>query len=145
AEWFLKRFSAYDRATGYRHLDYLDLHYYAQGGSTPEVTRSIWDPTYTDPSRIDDTIDLIPRMKRWVSRCYPRTKISLSQDNRSVGGNPVVNALSQAGTLGILARQGVDLATRWALDNDGNLIGDAFRMYRDYDGHHSRFGDTWVS
>ena len=144
AEWFLRQFAAYDRTTHVRHLDYLDLHYYAQGGSTPSVTRSLWDPHYTDPSWIDDKIDLIPRMKSWVARYYPGTRISLSEYNLSVG-SPVMNALIQADTLGIFARQGVDLATRWALDNDGGLIGDAFRIYRDYDGHHSKFGGTWVS
>lgn len=145
AAWLLKQFAAYDRRTGVRHLNFLDLHYYAQGGSGPDVTRSLWDPSYTDPSWINDRIDLIPRMKRWVSRYYAGTKISLSEYNLSVTHDPVVNALLQADTLGIFAREGLDLATRWPLSNDGALIGFAFRMYRDYDGHHSQFGDTWVS
>jgi hypothetical protein len=145
AAWMLKQFAAYDRRTGRRHLDYLDLHYYAQGGTGPDVTRSLWDPQYTDPSWIDYQIDLIPRMKRWAARYYPGTKVSLSEYNLSVSQSPVVNALIQADTLGIFARQGLDLATRWPLGNDGSLIGWAFRMYRDYDGHHSKFGDTWVS
>ena len=145
AAWLLRQFAAYDRKTGVRHLNYLDLHYYAQGGKGPDVTRSLWDPSYTDPSWINDQIDLIPRMKRWVARYYPGTKISLSEYNLSVTSNPVVNALIQADTLGIFARQGLDLATRWPLSNDGDLIGEAFKMYRDYDGHHSRFGDIWVS
>ena len=145
AAWLLKRFAAYDHRTGVRHLNYLDLHYYAQGGSGPAVTRSLWDPGYTDPSWIHDQIDLIPRMKRWVDRYYPGTKISLSEYNLSVTADPVVNALIQADTLGIFAREGLNLATRWPLSNDGGLIGEAFRMYRNYDGHHSRFGDTWIS
>jgi hypothetical protein len=143
--WYLKQFAQYDHRTGARHLDYFDLHYYAQGGSTPDVTRSLWDPTYTDPSWIADKIDLIPRMKVWVAKYYPGTKISLSEYNLSVTNDPVVTALIQADTLGIFARQGVDLATRWSLSNDGNLIGDAFKIYRDYDGHHSKFGNTWIS
>ncbi|HEY1521383.1 MAG TPA: glycoside hydrolase family 44 protein [Solirubrobacteraceae bacterium] len=145
AAWLLKQFAAYDRRTGVRHLNYLDLHYYAQGGSGPDVTRSLWDPSYKDPSWIDDQIDLIPRMKRWVARYYPGTRVSLSEYNLSVTHNPVVNALIQADTLGIFARQGLNLATRWPLANDGGVIGEAFKMYRDYDGHHSEFGNTWVS
>lgn len=145
AAWFLRQFARYDRRTGVRHLDYLDLHYYAAGGTTPAVTRSLWDPTYTDPSWIHARIDLIPRMRHWVDEYYPGTKISLSEYNLSVSHDPVVNALIQADTLGIFAREGLDLATRWPLSNDGKLIGDAFRIYRDYDGHHSQFGDTWVS
>jgi Glycoside hydrolase family 44 len=145
AAWYLKQFAAYDRKTRVRHLDYFDLHYYAQGGSTPDVTRSLWDPTYTDPTRwINAKIDLIPRMKRWVARYYPGTKISLSEYNLSVGNDPVQNALIEADTLGIFAREGLNLATRWPLSNDGNLISDAFKIYRDYDGHHSEFGNTWI-
>jgi hypothetical protein len=56
----------------------------------------------------------------------------------------MTNALIQADVLGIFAREGVDLATRWEMPNDGDLIPYAFRMYRNYDGNHSRFGDTWV-
>ncbi len=145
AAWFLRQFARYDRRTGIRHLNYLDLHYYAAGGSNLDVTRSLWDPTYIDPSWIHERIELIPRMKRWVARYYPGTRISLSEYNLSVTHNAVLNALIQADTLGIFAREGLDLATRWPLSNDGGLIGYAFRIYRDYDGHHSKFGDTWIS
>jgi glycosyl hydrolase family 44/putative Ig domain-containing protein len=144
-EWLLKQFASYDSSTGERHLDYIDVHYYAQGGSTPDVTRSLWDPSFTDPSWINDTIRLLPRMRQWVATDYPGTKISLSEYNLSVSGDPVTNALIQADALGIFAREGLDLATRWPLGNDGNLIGDAFRIDRNYDGNHSKFGDTWVS
>jgi len=142
-EWFLQRMRSYQQAHGKRLIDYLDLHYYAQGGSTTDVTRSLWDPHYTDPSWINDEIGLIPRMKDWVARNYPGTKLSLSEYNLSVG-NATTNALIQADTLGIFAREGLDLATRWEMPNDGSLIDDAFRIYRNYDGHHSKFGSTWV-
>ncbi len=156
AEWLLQQFARNDAATKIRHLDYLDLHYYAQGGSSPDVTRSLWDPTYTDPSWIAGKIDLIPRMKCWIdghvpglcpnsAGYYPKTKISLSEYNLSLSGvSALTNALIQADTLGIFARQGVDLATRWAMPYDGNLIDYAFLIYRNYDGHHSQFGSTWI-
>jgi Glycoside hydrolase family 44 len=142
--WYLQQMAAYEGEHGTRLLDYIDVHYYAQGGENTEVTRSLWDPTYTDPSWIDTQIDLIPRMRQWVAEDYPGTKISLSEYNLSVSKNPVVNALIQADTLGIFAREGLDLATRWSLPIDGPDIPDAFLMYRDYDGAHGQFGDTWV-
>jgi Glycoside hydrolase family 44 len=142
--WYLQQMAAYEREHGTRLLDYIDVHYYAQGGENTEVTRSLWDPSYTDPSWIDTQIDLIPRMRQWVAEDYPGTKISLSEYNLSVSKNPVVNALIQADTLGIFAREGLDLATRWPLPIDGPDIPDAFLMYRDYDGAHGEFGDTWV-
>ena len=142
-EWFLQKLRAYQQTHGTRLLDYLDLHYYAQGGDSTDVTRSRWDPNYTDPSWIGEKIRLIPRMKQWVAQDYPGTKISLSEYNLSVGG-AMTNALIQADVLGIFAREGLDLATRWPMGNDGNLIADACRIYRNYDGNGSKFGDTWV-
>jgi hypothetical protein len=82
-------------------------------------------------------------MKQWVAHDYPGTKISLSEYNLSVA-DPMTNALIEADTLGIFARQGLDLATFWPMSNDGPLLDDAFRMYRDYNGHGGKFGDTWV-
>jgi hypothetical protein len=155
-EWFLQQFAKYDAATKVRHLDYLDVHYYTQGGSTPDVTRSLWDPTYTDPSWINTPIYLIPRMKCWINGhvpgiCpnaagyYPGTKISLSEYNLSLPNvSAATNAIIQADTLGIFAREGVGLATRWAQSYDGPLVNDAFLMFRDYDGKHSRFGNTYI-
>jgi hypothetical protein len=145
AEWLLQQFHTYEQEHAKRLLNYIDVHYYAQGGSNAEVTRSLWDPTYTDPSWINAKIDLLPRMHQWVASRYPGTKIALSEYNLSVSSEPLVNALIQADVLGIFAREGLDLATRWGLSQDGALINDAFRMYRNYDGAHGSFGDTWVS
>ncbi len=144
-EWLLQQFHAYEEQHGERLLNYIDVHYYAQGGSNSEVTRSLWDPSYTDPSWINANIELIPRMRAWVAANYPGTKIALSEYNLSVSSEPIVNALIQADALGIFAREGLDLATRWPLGNDGPLVPDAFRMFRNYDGSHDGFGDTWVS
>jgi hypothetical protein len=142
--WFLKAMRDASQQQGKRLLDYLDVHYYNQAGSG-EPTRSLWDASYTDPSWIGDTIQLIPRMKRLIAEHYPGTMLALTEYNLSLpGAGAQMNALIQADTLGVFAREGVDLATRWGLDGDGALIPWAFRIYRDYDGHGSRFGDTWV-
>jgi hypothetical protein len=133
----------YEQQSGTRLLDYLDLHYYAQGGNSTDVTRSLWDPSYTDPSWINEKIQLLPRMQEWIDTSYPGTRIALSEYNLSVG-DPTTNALIQADTLGIFAREGVGIATRWPMDYDGDEIDDAFRMFRDYDGKGGSFGDTWA-
>ncbi len=146
--WLLSQAHAYDVQHGGRLFDYLDLHYYRAGGETTDVTRSLWDPTYTDPSWVNSTIELTPRMRQWVSQYDPGLGLSLSEYNLSIDTSQanyaVTNALIQADTLGIFAREGVGIATRWALSNDGPDIADAFDMYRDYDGKGSRFGDTYV-
>ncbi len=147
--WLLEQAQSYDKTHGGRLFDYLDLHYYRQGGETTDVTRSLWDPTYVDPSWINTPIDLIPRMQRWVADDDPGIGTSLSEYNLSIDsgqrGYAVTNALIQADTLGIFAREGLGLATRWTLSNDGPLIDDAFLLYRNYDGNHSTFGDTYAS
>ena len=156
AEWYLQQFARYDAKTHLRHLDYFDVHYYAQGGNSTEVTRSLWDPTYTDPSWIDEKIALIPRLRCWVDGhvpglCpnadgyYPGTKISISEYDLSLAGvGAQANAIIEADTLGIFARENVSLACHWAQPVDGDELDDAFLMYRDYDGHGSEFGDEWV-
>jgi Glycoside hydrolase family 44 len=143
-DWLLRRWRAYEQRTGTRLVDYIDVHYYRQGGDTTDVTRSLWDPTYTDPSWIADKIRLIPRMKQWVAHDYPGTKLALSEYNLSVPGDAVTNGLIQADVLGIFAREGMDLATRWGMPYDGDRIDDAFRLYRDYDGAGGKFGDLWI-
>jgi hypothetical protein len=144
-EWYLDRMHAYQQANGVRLLDYFDLHYYAQGGvGTTEVTRSLWDPAYTDPSWINDRIALIPRMRAWVDAHYPGTKVSLSEYDLTGSNDGIVDTVVQADTLGIFAREGVDLATRWAPPSAGQRQADAWRIFRNYDGAGGRFGTTWV-
>jgi hypothetical protein len=140
AEWYLDRMREYEQSTGTRLLDYFDLHYYAQGGvGTTEVTRSLWDPTYTDPSWINDRISLIPRMRAWVDAHYPGTKLALTEYDLTGSPDGIVDTLVQADTLGVFAREGLDLATRWAPPSAGQRQADAWRIFRNYG-----FGTTWV-
>ena len=90
-EWLLRRMRAQERRNGTRLLDYIDVHYYRQGGTTTDVTRSLWDPTYTDPSWIGERIRLIPRMKEWVADNYRHTKLAITEYNLSVPGDAVTN------------------------------------------------------
>ena len=144
-EWYLDQMRAYEQAHGVRLLDYFDLHYYAQGGvGTTEVTRSLWDPTYTDPSWINDRIALIPRMRAWVDAHYPGTRVSLSEYDLTGDNGGIVDTLVQADALGIFAREGLDMATRWAPPSAGQRQADAWRIFRNYDGGGGRFGSTWV-
>lgn len=145
SEWYLDQMRAYEQAHGTRLLDYFDLHYYAQAGAgTPEATRSLWDPTYTDPSWIADEIALIPRMRAWVDAHYPGTKLALSEYDLTHDNDGIVDTLVQAETLGIFAREGLDLATRWSPPAAGQRQADAWRIFRNYDGNGGRFGTTWV-
>ena len=156
-EWYLQQMQAYEQQHGTRILDYLDLHFYPQGGQALTTagdaslqalrlrsTRSLWDPTYTDESWINEPVYLIPRMRGWVDTYYPGTAISLSEYNW--GGLEHINgALAQADILGIFGREGLDMATIWDPPASAQPGAFAFRMYRNYDGNDGLFGDVSVS
>lgn len=88
-------------------------------------------------------VQLLPRMRAWVDEHYPGTKLAVTEYNWGALGY-INGALAQAEVLGIFGREGLDLATLWAppaADQPGAF---AFRIYRNYDGGGSRFGDTSV-
>src|SRR5450755_3618119 len=162
AAWYLQQFAAYDKANGQRLLDYFDEHFYPQetgvalstaGSAATQAlrlrsTRALWDPSYTDESWTADLglgpVQLVPRMKQWVAQYYPGTKTAISEYNW--GGLESMNgALAQADVLGIFGAQGVDRAQLWSPPASSSPGAFAFRMYRNYDGHGSRFGDEGVS
>lgn len=157
-DWYLQQMQAYETQHGTRILDYLDLHFYPQGngifsdslGSSSvqalrlRSTRALWDPTYVDESWIGQTIYMIPRMHTWVNNNYPNTKIALGE--YSWGAMGYMNgALAQADVLGIFGREGLDLAALWDPPTASQPGAYAFRIYRNYDGNHSQFGDTAVN
>jgi hypothetical protein len=154
--WLLEQLRGEHERTGRRTLDVLSVHYYPQSGefgndtsTTMQArrnrsTRSLWDPRYVDESWIGDTVKLIPRLRQWVDTYYPGTRIAITE--YSWGADTHINgATAQADVLGIFGREGLDLAARWLAPKRGTLVYNAFRMYRNYDGQRSTFGDTSVS
>jgi PKD repeat protein len=154
--WLLDQLHKYELQTGKRVLDVFSLHYYPQGGefgndtSTAmqqlrnRSTRALWDTTYVDPTWINDKVMLIPRMKGWVNAYYPGLKIALTEYNWGAEGH-INGATTQADILGILGREGVDFATRWTTPDASTPTYKAMKLYRNYDGAKSGFGDTSVS
>jgi hypothetical protein len=161
--WYLQQLKTYNDQQGVRLLDYLDLHYYPQAGGAAlspagnattqtlrlRSTRSLWDATYQDESWIAGAgpdggiVRLIPRMKEWVSANYPGTKLAIGEYNWGALDH-INGALAQADVLGIFGREGLDLATLWGPPSANEPGAFAFRMYRNYDGAGSAFGETSV-
>ena len=155
--WLLSQF--YQRATNtnQRLLDYFTLHRYTEdsavGGNDVSTatqlkrsrsTRSFWDTNYVDETWINQVVMLIPRMKGWVASYYPGTRIGITEYNW--GAEDHINgATTQADILGIFGREGLDLATRWTTPASSTPTYKAMKMYRNYDGNKSGFGDTSVS
>lgn len=161
-DWMLDQFQQYEIDNGERILDVLTVHFYPQGegvftdwdDSEPtqllrnRSTRALWDPDYTDESWMSccygGKVQLIPRLKEWVTNHYPGTQIGITEYNW--GDVDHINAgTTQADILGIFGREGLDMAVRWESPEVGSFVGNAFRIYRNYDGAHSTFGETSVS
>ena len=156
-EWYLQQLRAYEQQTGTRILDYVDVHFYPQasgvfspnvGGASTQAlrlrsTRALWDRSYTDESWIGEPVYLIPRMHEWVNDDYPGTRTALTEYNWGALGS-MNGALAEADVLGIFGREALDLATLWDPPTASQPGAYAFRMYRNYDGASSAFGDTSV-
>jgi hypothetical protein len=154
--WLLHQFQQYQNTYHERLLDYFTYHCYPQEGSVSgtavdtatellrnQSTRVFWDTNYVDPSWINSVIALIPRMKSWVATNYPGTKVGITEYNW--GAEPYMNgATAQADLMGIFGSQGLDLATRWTVPATNTPTYLAMKMYRNYDGNESVFGDTSI-
>lgn len=153
--WYLDQMKKAEAAAGKRLLDVLSLHYYPQGGEFSNdvsssmmqrrnrSTRSLWDPNYTDETWINDNVQLIPRMKSWITANYPATKTGITEYNWGAESS-ISGAIAQADVFGIFGREGLDLATRWTTPDSNTPTYKAMKMYRNYDGNKSSFGDTSV-
>ncbi len=155
--WLLTQLHQHDATTGQRSLDVCSVHYYPQGGEYQDnsnsttmqllrnrSTRALWDPSYVDQSWINTPVQLIPRIKGWVSSYYPGLQTALTEYNW--GGEGTINgATTQADILGILGREGLDFASRWTVPSSSSPTYKAFKLYRNYDGNRSTFGDSSVA
>jgi hypothetical protein len=157
--WYLARMKAESDRLGKRLLDVVDVHYYPQGqadgqmvygGKSPSdamralrlrSTRCLWDKTYRDESWIKEPVMLIPRVREWVGRNNPGTRLAIGEYNWGGDDDPS-GAVAQADVLGIFARERVDFAYFWAgLDGVQRF---AFALYRNPDGRGKGFGETYL-
>lgn len=156
--WYLQQVCAYQAQHGVRLVDYLDVHYYPQGGvdglnepgEDPATAakrlrslRELWDPTWVAESWIADSVQLIPRLRGWIDQNCPGTKLAITEYSWGADDGPT-GALAQAEVMAIFGREGVDLATRWVAPEPGTRTVDAFRLFLDYDGSNTVIDGTSV-
>lgn len=151
--WFLKQARAHDQRVGRRTLDVFDVHYYPAGKGiysdrTDPATcalrlrsvRSLWDASYADESWVKDRVRLIPRLREWVEGGYPGTKMGITEWNFG-GESHMSGGLAIADALGVFGREGLYLGCYYRGPKPGTPGYEAFRLYRNYDGRGSKFGD----
>ena len=156
--WLLQQLKTRSDIDLRRVIDAFTVHYYPQGGEfwpandvssamqlrRNRSTRSLWDPAYTDETWINDRVQLIPRLRNWVNAYYyAGTPIGITEYNWGAE-NHINGATTQADIYGIFGREGLDLGARWTTPGTTTPTYKAMKMYRNYDGTGSTFGDTSV-
>ena len=162
--WVLDQLHQHDVQTGQRSLDVFTVHWYPQGSQALNLpgeafsndvssqmsqlrnrsTRSLWDPNYTDESWINRKAYVIARIRGWVNQYYPGLQTGITEYNWGAEGY-INGATAQADVYGIFGREGLDMATRWTTPSASTPTYKAMKMYRNYDGNKSTFGDISVS
>jgi hypothetical protein len=160
-DWYLRQLNEYEKKTGIRILDVVDLHFYPQGngifntggeGATDlntafrriRSTRSLWDKDYEDESWIKDRVYLIPRLKEIIRLNYPGRRISIGEWNFGAETH-ISGGLATAEVLGRFAETGVYSAYYWTTPKIGSPSYWGFRAYRNFDGKGGRFLEQFVS
>jgi PKD repeat protein len=155
--WLLSQLKLTTVAGNQKPLDVFSVHYYPQSGEfgndtsasmqlkRNRSTRSLWDANYVDESWINDRVQLIPRLRNWVNNYYHTgTPIAITEYNWGAEGH-INGATAQADIYGIFGREGLDMAARWTTPDASTPTYKAMKMYRNYDGNKSGFGDSSVS
>jgi hypothetical protein len=146
--WYLQEVCAAG-ASGARPIDYLDVHFYPQGGvaglpgsdseDPPTAARrlrsvaELWDPTYTSESWISEPIYLIPRLRSWIDTNCPGVGLAMTEYKWGADDG-ASSALAHAEVLALFGREGVDLATRWVAPEPDSRVEDAYELFLNYDG-----------
>jgi hypothetical protein len=170
---FLHEMQLASTVAGKRLLDAYNFHWYAQATSTSgtqvsnvatpaddaefdaivQGPRSYWDNTYIETSWIthDHTtlpsgqpgpIYMIPRAQTKIAANYPGTKLAVTEYYAG-GGATIAGGISEADTLGVFGKYGIYMAAMWPIGSHSYADG-GLKMFRDYDGAQSSFGDTSV-
>jgi hypothetical protein len=123
--WYLEQLRSAGEKSGKRVLDVFTVHIYPQGGEFGDdvsrdmqlrrnrSTRALWDPNYKDESWINDTVQLIPRLQKWVAdHYYEDTPVGITEYNWGAE-NHINGATAQADIYGLFGREGLDMGARW--------------------------------
>ena len=164
-DYYLDKMKQASTTAGTRLLDVLDVHWYpeATGGGTRitfngtgsletqkarvQAPRTLWDSTYHESSWIGDYfssyLPIIPKLQSSINTYYPGTKLGITE--YSYGGEgDISGGIAQADALGIFGKLGLYFATFWKLETNSDYVNSAFKLYRNYDGNGSKFGDIHV-
>jgi hypothetical protein len=155
--WLLDQIRKSDEAAGRRSLDVFGFHIYPSpfawndSDDSPtsaafriRSTRILWDRNYVEETWIKEKMAAIPRIRDWINKYYPGTKIAITEYAWSAFAK-VTGGVALADVLGIFGREGVDMATHWINLEQGTPAYAAFKMYGNYDSQGGTFEGTSFS
>ena len=166
-DYYLDEMQQASAAGGRRLLDVLDLHWYpeAQDNNGQRITqsassysranaearmqapRTLWDPDYVEVSWIGQWfsryLPLLPGVINSIDTYYPGTGLAITEFSYGAP-NHFSGGIAMADVLGIFGKYGLTASTYWHLGGDYDYVSAAYRIYRNYDGANSTFGDTKV-
>jgi hypothetical protein len=172
---YLDKMKAASDSAGKRLLDVVAVHWYPEarglndrsvkervikfgvaGEGSPDkgvaiarmqAVRSLWDTTYVEDSwytndLLHRPIKLIPDMQKNIDRYYPGTKMAMTEYNFG-GTNHISGGIAMVDVLGVYAKYNFYFASFWSPVTE--YISGAMKLYRNYDGKKSTFGNMYVS
>jgi len=163
-DFYLAQMNRASKKYGRPLLDVLDLHWYSEAVGRHRVTkrkaktredqiarlqgtRTLWDQGYVENSWIARSfaseLPLIPTVKESIEKNFPGTKLAFTEYSYG-GDNHISGGVAQADVLGIFGKYDIYAANIWLLEENANFISAAFRLYRNYDGKNSSFGDISI-
>ncbi len=163
-DYYLDEFKKAETAQGKRLLDVLDLHWYPEAKGDNRISdntsnsendvaarlqapRSLWDNNYTENSWIgqwfSDYLPLLPKVKQSIDKYYPGTKIAITEFTYG-GEDNISGAITTADVLGIFGKYDVYAASFWAGNENSSYIYEGYKIFRNYDGNKSVFGNLYV-
>ena len=159
-DYYLESMAKASEEKGKTLVDVLDLHWYPEARGDERICsstanslkdkkarlqapRSLWDDTYKEDSWITATssnyfLPILPKILESIRKYSPTTKLAFTE--YSYGGfDDITGAIALAEVLGIFGKYDIYAASHWG--SPGSYGDAAFKLYRDYDGNKSSFGE----
>lgn len=164
-DYYLAQMKLAETMQGRRLLDVLDLHWYPEAiGDGERITnslpsysrtnaearmqapRTLWDPDYIEDSWIaqwfSSYLPLLPEVQNSIDTYYPGTALAITEFTYGAPEH-FSGGIAMADALGIFGKYGLFMSSYWG---DSNVyVSAAYKIYRNYDGSNSTFGDTKVN
>jgi hypothetical protein len=161
---YLHEMKAASEAGGVRLLDVYTFHWYSEAAvsgtriltltssnlsdaqiqAIVQSPRSLWDPTYREDSWIADyfggPIHILDRIQSRIATNWPGTRLAITEYANG-GDNHIAGAIAQADNLGVFGAYGLFAAACYPTSQNSPFILAGYKMFRDYDGNSSSFGD----